>query len=175
MYPMKRIHSGAAVLAIVVLACGPREPAQRAARADFSAAPGYQLSGKASLREVAGGVVVSVQVEHAPPGKKGIHVHQKSDCSDIPGRSMGEHFSPEVHQHGLPSSVEHHLGDLGNIEIAAGGTGELEVTIPGANLKPGDSSSFLGRAIVIHAQEDVGTPPSGNSGSPIACAAIGPD
>jgi Cu-Zn family superoxide dismutase len=172
---MKRIRGRAALLAITVVACGPREPAQRAARADFSAAPGYQLSGKASLREVAGGVAVSVQVEHAPPGKKGIHVHQKPDCSDIPGRSMGDHFSPEAHQHGLPSSVEHHLGDLGNIEIEADGTGKLEVTIPGANLKPGDRSSFLEKAIVVHAQEDVGTPPTGNSGSPIACAAIGPD
>ena len=114
----------------------------------------------------------SVEITHAPPGTKGIHIHQTADCSDIPNKSMGEHFSPEGRQHGLPTAPEHHLGDLGNIEIDADGTGVLEMTIARANLKPGDPLSFVGKAIVVHAKEDVGTPPSGDSGTPIACAPI---
>jgi Cu-Zn family superoxide dismutase len=162
----------AALASVATLACGRAADGERSAHAAFSAAPGYELGGEASLREVGDGVLVSVEINHGPPGTKGIHIHQIADCSNIPGKSMGEHFSPEAHQHGLPTAPEHHLGDLGNIEIEADGTGSLEMTIARASLKPGDPLSFLGKAIVVHAQEDVGTPPTGESGTPIACAPI---
>jgi Cu/Zn superoxide dismutase len=61
------------------------------------------------------GVKITVSVEDAPVGQKGIHIHEKGDCSDIPGKSMGGHFAPLAESHGLPDEARDgiHLGDLG--------------------------------------------------------------
>jgi len=88
------------------------------------------------------------------------------------GKSMGEHYAGESPQHGLPTEPEHHLGDLGNIEIGQNGEGNLVIVVPGANLDSGSERSFVGRAIVVHESRDLGTGPSGESGAPIACAVI---
>ena len=118
-----------------------------------------------------------MEVKNAPPGVKGIHIHQKPDCTDIPNKSMGDHFAPDVKEHGMPDSAAHHLGDLGNITIDKDGDGELKIKLAKANLLHGDALSLLGRAIVIHEKNDEGAAkqPSGNSGKPIACAVIKPD
>jgi Cu-Zn family superoxide dismutase len=148
---------------------------RREGKANFKAAPGSKLSGTAKLEEIAGGVKLVIDIEHGPSGKKGIHVHEKGDCSDIPGKSMGEHFAPSGKTHGLPPSASRHLGDMGNIEIDKGGKAHLEFTASGANLKDNDPLSFLDRAIVIHASNDKGSQPSGDSGKPMACAVIEKD
>lgn len=145
---------------------------RKRAEASFVAAPGIKLTGDAKLKEVAGGVQIEVEVENAPMGEKGIHIHQKGDCSDVRGKSMGEHYAGESPQHGLPTEPEHHLGDLGNIEIGQNGEGNLVIVVPGANLESGSERSFVGRAIVVHESRDIGTGPSGESGAPIACAVI---
>jgi len=146
----------------------------RSASATLQAAPGVTLSGKAELTAGPEGVRARVKVQDATPGKHGIHVHQKGDCSDIPGKSMGEHFAPDVKEHGLLESPVRHLGDLGNIEVADDGTGAVDVLVPNATLDNG-SHSYVGKALVIHEKEDVGTGPSGESGTPIACAVIRAD
>ncbi len=142
------------------------------AEADFKAAPGVKLEGEAELSQREDGVHVEVEVKNAPPGVKGIHIHQRGDCSDIPGKSMGEHFAPEHKEHGLPHTSVHHLGDLGNINVDKDGKGKLEIMVPRANLKLGDPHSFVGKSVVIHEKRDVGSGPSGESGKPIACAVI---
>jgi Cu-Zn family superoxide dismutase len=148
---------------------------RREAKATFKVATGYKLSGDAKLDEEGNGVKVVVDLEDAPPGKKGIHVHMKPDCSDIPGKSMGDHFAPGAHAHGLPPNPTRHLGDLGNLDVGKNGKAHFEFTVPNANLKPNDPMSFLNRALVIHESEDKGAQPSGNSGKPIACAVIEKD
>ena len=148
---------------------------QREAKAKFKVAPGYKLSGDAKLEEEGNGVKVVVDLDDAPPGKKGIHVHMKPDCSDIPGKSMGEHFAPGGHAHGLPPNPTRHLGDLGNLDVAKNGKAHFEFKVPNANLKANDPMSFLNRALVIHEGEDKGAQPSGNAGKPIACAVIEKD
>ncbi|MGC4066784.1 MAG: superoxide dismutase family protein [Polyangiaceae bacterium] len=147
----------------------------REAEGDFEAAKGYKLKGEAEFKEVAGGVAVKIEVTNGPPGRRGIHIHEKPDCSDIPGKSMGEHFNPASKPHALPATAERHLGDLGNIDIDKDGKGKLELTVPHANLKENDPMSYLRRAVVIHEAEDKGTQPSGDSGKPIACAVIKKD
>jgi len=149
--------------------------ARKRAEATFAAAPGVKLTGDAKLKEVAGGVQIEVEVEDAPAGEKGIHIHQKGDCTDIPGKSMGEHYAVTSPHHGLPTESEHHLGDLGNIDVGRNGEGNLIIVVPGANLESGQERSFVGKAIVVHEAQDVGTDPSGNSGKPIACAVIRAD
>jgi Cu/Zn superoxide dismutase len=44
--------------------------------------------------------------------------------------------------------------------------------VPKANLRKGHELSFLNRAVVIHQKRDIGTGKSGESGTPLACAAI---
>lgn len=142
------------------------------ARATFQAAPGVPLAGEADLKQVAVGVQVNVRLTRGPSGLKGIHVHEKGDCSDIPGKSMGGHFALAGQSHGFPDADRHHLGDLGNVEINEDGTANFSITALEATLIPGDAKSFLGKAIVIHEKRDQGTGESGESGKPIGCAII---
>lgn len=145
----------------------------RKAEADFESIDQMKLDGTAKLAEVDDGVQLVIQVDDAPPGKKGIHVHEKGDCSDITGKSMKEHLKGDGHRHGLPTTDDRHLGDLGNIEIDKEGNGKLETVVKTANLRSGeDPKSFLGRAIVIHTNEDTEKDPGG---APIACAVIKED
>lgn len=149
---------------------------QKEAKADLQAAEGAKIDGEARFSENGDGVKIVVNVKDAPVGEKGIHIHEKGDCSDIAGESMGSHFAPEDDKHGLPGASPEgiHLGDLGNIEIKDDGTGKKEITIDKANLKDGDSMSLLGKALVIHQDKDKGAShqPSGGSGKPIACGVI---
>ena len=154
---------------------GSAERRGRTASARFAGAPGIEVAGAARLQEVEGGVHITVDVERdLSPGAHGLHIHEKPDCSDIPGKSMGAHFSPDDKQHGLPGFAEHHLGDLGNLTVNKSGGGELEITVARATLKDGDELSLVGRALVIHQKRDEGrrSQPSGDSGPPIACAVI---
>lgn len=132
-----------------------------------------KLSGTATFTEVDGGVKVKVQVAGAPTGKIATHVHEKGDCSAPDATSAGGHFNPASHPHALPPSAERHLGDLGNIDVGADGSGTTEITIKGATLKEGDPNSFLGRAIIVHAKADDGGQPVGNAGGRIGCGVIG--
>lgn len=140
--------------------------------APILARSGSKLTGKATFTETAGGVDVTIEVVGAPPGKLATHVHQKGDCSAADASSAGEHFNPLAKPHGLPSDTERHMGDLGNIEVAADGTGTSRIVVPDANLKSNDPDSFLGRSLIIHAKQDDGGQPSGNAGGRIGCVVI---
>lgn len=158
----------------------PEDERDIAASADIQAAEGTDIDGEAKFTTSNGqGVKIVVNVEKAPVGEKGIHIHEKGDCSDIRGKSMGSHFAPQGDKHGLPTDPQDqiHLGDLGNIEVKSDGTGKKEITLAQANLKEGDPMSLLGKALVIHEAKDQGASaqPSGGSGSPIACGVIEKD
>lgn len=131
-----------------------------------------KLTGTATFEETEGGVKVTVRLSNAPPGLHGAHIHEKADCSADDASSAGDHFNPGGHPHGRPPEEKRHLGDLGNIEVDPGGKGVLEIVIPGANLKPGDPSSFLDRAVIVHEKEDVGSQPAGGAGARIGCGEI---
>ena len=141
------------------------------AEAKFLAAPKIKLKGAARLNQRDDGVHIDVELSEGPPGTHGVHIHQKADCSDIPGKSMGEHFAPAGNPHGLPGQPAHHLGDMGNVNVDAQGKGELEIELKDAKLDDGPTS-LLGKALVLHEKEDIGAQPSGDSGTPIGCAVI---
>ena len=144
----------------------------RHAAADLETTPATTLQGSATFEETEDGVTIVLNVANAKPGKQAVHVHELGDCSDIPGKSMGEHFAPDHQNHALPDQEARHLGDLGNIEIGKDGKGTLQLLAPRASLKPNDSHSFLGKALVVHESKDMGTQPSGDSGAPVACGVI---
>lgn len=131
-----------------------------------------KLDGTVMLSPTEKGVKIVVNVSGVEPGKHGVHIHEKADCSAPDAKSAGGHFNPAGHDHALPAKSPRHLGDLGNIEVKQGGTGRLEVVREGANLQEGDEHSFLGRALIVHAKEDDGGQPTGNAGGRIGCAEI---
>ena len=150
------------------------KPEPRTLEVKIEAKSGSKLTGKATLTETDGGVKVTLSVEGvAPGGDHGAHVHEKGDCSSPDGKSAGGHFNPAGNEHALPTKEKRHLGDLGNLTIGKDGKGSLEITIPGANLKAGDPSSFAGKAIIVHAKKDDGGQPTGNAGDRIGCGVIG--
>jgi Cu-Zn family superoxide dismutase len=148
------------------------EPAPGPVEVTLEAKSGSKLAGKAVFEETSDGVKVTLTVSGISKGKHGAHVHEKGDCSSADGKSAGDHFNPEGHKHGMPPGAERHLGDLGNLEVGANGEGKHEITIAGANLKAGDKSSFLDRAIIIHEKTDDGGQPTGNAGGRIGCGVI---
>ncbi len=153
----------------------PKEPAAASGSAltvPIESRSGSNLKGTIKLEAVSDGVRVVVDITSGPPGQHGAHIHQTADCSAPDAKSAGDHFNPEMHDHGLPPAAHRHLGDLGNIELDKDGKGHLEITIPGANLNPGDKLSFLDRAIIVHEKVDNGGQPTGNAGGRIGCGAI---
>ena len=153
-------------------AAAPAPAALKTIEVPIEAKSGSKLTGKAVLTETEGGVHVMLTLEGLDPGDHGAHVHEKGDCSAPDGASAGGHFNPASKDHGLPGAEKRHLGDLGNITIGKDGKGSLDITAPGANLKASDPSSFVGRAIIVHAKKDDGGQPTGNAGGRVGCGVI---
>lgn len=141
------------------------------ATAQLKPASGSKVRGIVSFAETGDGIVVSGGFSGLTPGKHGFHVHETGDCSAPDAKSAGDHFNPDNQQHGAPDSAMHHRGDLGNIEADANGRAQVEQTVKGVTLTgPG---SIIGKAVLVHAgEDDLKTPPSGNSGARVACGVI---
>jgi len=108
------------------------------------------------------------------PGLHGFHVHEFGDLSKG-CESAGGHYNPDGVEHG--NIVEGHVGDLGNIEADEDGVARFKVVARRIDLS-GDRS-IVGRAIVIHADEDdLGkggdeeSLKTGNAGERVACGVI---
>ena len=108
------------------------------------------------------------------PGKHGFHVHEFGDLSKG-CESAGGHYNPEGVDHGGLS--DGHIGDLGNIVANDDGIARFKIVARRIDLS-GDRS-IVGRAIVIHADEDdLGTGgdeeslKTGNAGDRLACGVV---
>lgn len=155
-------------------ACGEREPivgevvpGGAMATATMRTASGAE-AGRATAREVAGGVRFTLDARAVPPGMHGAHVHTTGRC-DAPGfESAGPHWNPTAMKHGPNNPQGPHLGDLPNITVGADGRGTVAMTMQGATM-----AGLLdadGSAMMIHAAaDDLVTDPSGNSGARIVC------
>ncbi len=105
------------------------------------------------------------------PGQHGFHVHESGDLSDTAtGKSTGGHFNPTEHEHGKPSDSDRHVGDLGNIEADQTGVANIDVIDTVISLS--GPNSIVGRGLVIHAQADQFTQPSGDAGDRVAIGVI---
>lgn len=115
------------------------------------------------------------------PGLRGIHIHTNPSCEAndsgpdgaiVPAGGAGSHWNPADASHGLPSGSPHHLGDMGNIDIGDAGTGRLVLVSKEWTVKPG-TSSVVGHAVVVHAQQDDGvSQPVGDAGARPGCGVI---
>jgi Cu-Zn family superoxide dismutase len=165
--------AGGAVFALAALAPSPEKEGAGKASATIEPKSGSKVTGKATFTELStGGIRVHVHIENAPPGTHGLHIHEKGDCSDPEAKSAGGHFNPAGNPHAGPMDAKRHAGDLGNIDIKAGGTGDLEISTDMLTVKPGPNS-VVGRSVVFHEKEDdLKTQPTGNAGGRLGCGVI---
>ena len=132
-----------------------------------------QIMGKVSFSQTGEGMLIAAEIENAPSGKHGFHIHQFGSCEDV-GNAAGGHFNPDGTKHGNLSSegfANAHAGDLGNITVLSDGTAKKTVTIGRLTLN-GQKYAIAGRAIIVHAQADDFSQPVGNAGGRIGCGAI---
>lgn len=69
--------------------------------------------------------------------------------------------------HGLPTQKIRHVGDLGNLKPDKNGVVHIRYTIEL------DTYDVLGRGVIVHAAEDDGGQPTGNSGNRLAQCVLG--
>ena len=120
---------------------------------------------------------VTGEISGLTPGKHGFHIHEFGDMSNG-CLSVGAHFNPHGMQHGAPGDAIRHAGGLGNIE--AGNDTLAYVNITDDQIPLTGLNSIIGRAVVVHADEDdLGnggdeeSKKTGNAGVPVACCVIG--
>jgi superoxide dismutase, Cu-Zn family len=140
--------------------------------------------GTVTFTETAEGLEVTVVATGLPAGKHGFHVHSEGSCEastddagmEVMHGAAGGHFDPnETANHAGPEvdSATGHAGDLPNLEVAEDGAASVTFTTTKMTLAEGPTS-LVGRAIMIHANEDNYTnePKNGGSGDRIACGVI---
>ena len=133
---------------------------------------GNSVRGIVRFTKVPGGVHVVADVTGLTPGLHGFHVHEFGDASSADGAAAGGHFNPSHANHGAPSDVQRHTGDLGNLEADASGHATLDLVDAGLVLD--GSHSIIGRGLIVHASpDDLKSQPTGNAGKRVACGVIG--
>ncbi len=168
------IMAAAAVSAASIGGCasynegmGPQAPSNRIAVAMLRTADGTNV-GRATAREVTGGLRVTIDAVALPAGTHGAHIHAVGRCEGPAFMTAGGHWNPAGTQHGSMNPAGPHEGDLPNIIIGTDGRGTMGAVIPAGTLD--GLLDTDGGAMVIHAAaDDMMTDPSGNSGARIAC------
>ena len=119
-------------------------------------------------------VLVVGRVTGLTPGKHGFHIHEFGDLSNG-CESAGPHYNPDGVDHG--DLDRGHAGDLGNVVADKNGIAKIGIVLKRVDLH-GDRN-ILGRAIVVHADEDdLGkggdqeSLKTGNAGDRLGCGVI---
>ena len=135
---------------------------------------GSQVRGTVTFTQAGADIVrVSGEISGHSQGPKGIHIHDKGDCSDTQAMSAGAHFNPGKHKHGGPYEPQRHAGDLGNITFNDKGIAKFSFVVGGISVSDSTPDGVIGRAVVVHAAaDDLETDPTGNSGGRFACGVI---
>ncbi|KAL1833411.1 hypothetical protein ACET3Z_003062 [Daucus carota] len=120
---------------------------------------------------------VTGNISGLKPGLHGFHVHALGDTTNG-CNSTGPHFNPKGTEHGAPDDEIRHAGDLGNLKV--GHDGNVDIKITDKQIPLSGPNSILGRAIVVHRDEDdLGrgghelSKSTGNAGDRIACGIVG--
>ena len=133
-----------------------------------------QVSGVVTFTQMDGYVLVEAEMAGLSPGRHGFHVHHLGDISGAGGKTTGGHFNPGALDHGSPEDRVRHVGDLGNIVADADGIGRYRRRDTVISLDPSDPACVVGRAIIVHADEDdLTSQPTGAAGARVASGVIG--
>jgi len=140
--------------------------------AEMQPKSGSRAIGTVQFRQLESGEVeVKVAMERVDPRTThGFHIHELGDCSADDASSAGGHFNPDRRLHGLPPESNRHAGDLGN--LVSDGNGRILTTRVFDSFQLEGERSVVGRAVILHADADEGSQPSGNAGARIACGVI---
>ncbi len=130
-----------------------------------------KVKGAVSFTQEGSMVKIRGEVTGLAPGKHGFHVHEHGDLSDKEtGKSAGGHFNPTNQPHGKMTDDKRHVGDLGNIEANEEGIAMIDMNDSIISLN--GEHSIVGRSLVIHADADQFTQPSGDAGDRVAFGII---
>jgi Cu-Zn family superoxide dismutase len=163
---------------LTLAACQPAEPQESMSPSSVSKAvavltssSGSSVRGIVTFSEQNGNVTISASLSGLTPGQHGFHIHEwgNIDCGD--GMCTGSHYNPTGSEHGDIDATQRHAGDLGNIEADANGNATFQRTI--GDLSLNGPHSPIGRAIVLHANKDDLSQPTGNAGGRVAYGVIG--
>ncbi|MEM6850648.1 MAG: superoxide dismutase family protein [Pseudomonadota bacterium] len=175
----------AAALSGALVACGADQGAD--ASAEAADGPGGLLYAEARLinraREAFGrailvdgpnGLVITIELEGAPAGWHGVHLHDVGSCESADFSSAGGHFNPEAKAHGLLNVDGPKPANLANIYAHADGAVRAQLFAPGVRLLgAGGLLDGDGASIIVHEnQDDHITQPIGGSGARIGCGVI---
>jgi Cu/Zn superoxide dismutase len=139
------------------------------AEANIMDTMGGNIAGTATFTVDGDQITLTVNVTGVEEdGNHGFHIHENGDCGDM-GNAAGTHWNPEGNPHGALDDGGH-LGDVGNISIS-GGSGTLTVTTDLWTVGGGAETDVIGRAVMVHADED-SQQPDANPGGRIACGVI---
>ena len=132
-----------------------------------------QALGTATFTQNGDSVDAEIKVTGVSAGKHGLHLHDVGKCEAPDFTTAGGHWNPTTQMHGDPSAAMHHVGDFGNLEVAADGTGTTKLTTTGLSLRVGVATYVPGHALILHAgTDDLTTQPTGNSGARLGCVVI---
>ena len=164
-------------LALAAAGCASAKPATPPrALVTIEAKSGSKLEGTAVFSRMEGNwISVRIDVRNVAPGLHATHIHEHADCSSPDGKSAGGHWNPTAKKHGKwgQADGEFHLGDLGNIEVGADGTGYLVLSTDQWTMGDGGPMDIVGKSIIVHASpDDFTTQPTGNAGDRIGCGPI---
>jgi Cu-Zn family superoxide dismutase len=165
---MKRILILAAVLLTAAVAANAQDATK--AMAKLEPKSGSKVTGTVTFTKAGDDVEVVADIQNLSPGKHGLHIHEKGDCSAADASSAGAHFNPTHQHHDGPVGPDRHVGDFGNIEADKSGKGHL---VWKGKLDLSGENSIIGKSVVVHEKEDdLKTDPSGNSGARFGCGVI---
>ncbi len=131
------------------------------------------VAGTMTFKQSGDRIKIHAELTGLPPGKHGIHIHEKGDLSAPDLMSAGGHYDPEMHHmHGGPSTNPMiHAGDLGNITADMSGKATFDLTVD--NISLNGKNPIVGKSVIIHAKaDDFMSQPSGASGARIAGGVI---
>lgn len=172
----------AGIISLLAFACQPQQSNQgkaamtgdnvKKAVCVLHPTEGNDVSGLVTFMQTDNGIQIEADINGLTPGKHGFHVHQYGDCSAPDGTSAGGHFNPENKQHGGPTDMERHVGDLGN--VTADSTGHAHLSMTDNVISLAGAHSIIGRGIIVHmGEDDLTSQPTGNAGARVACGTIG--
>jgi len=129
------------------------------------------VAGTLSLVYESGELKITGTVTGLSAGAHGFHVHEKgltsNNCADA-----GGHFNPENKNHGRPTDSDRHVGDFGNIVADSSKSASVSKVDRLATLGDGGIRDIARLAIVIHADADSWSQPTGAAGARAACGII---
>lgn len=148
-------------------------PGAKTATATLEKKSGSQVEGTAQFVEENGQVTMTMKLKNLTAGPHAVHLHEKGDCSAADASSAGPHWNPGGEAHGMWGHPPHHMGDIGNVDIAQDGTGTVTLTTDKWSIGGDPSTNIIGHSVVVHANaDDFSSQPAGNAGGRVACGVI---